>query len=710
MIEVYLKQRTFKYHNHNDKETRMKLLFASVLTVILLNVGFAQKRPFTIADLYKLKSVESPKFSPDGKKILFTVKEDVLETAKSNTEIYVMNADGSGVKKLTNNDAADTHPQWSPDGKFILFSSTRKDGAQAWMMPADGGEAQQLTAFKMEVDNLCWLPNGKQVAFSTLVFPECGADNECNTRNEDGLNNGPVQAHMADRLLYRHWTFWKDGKRAHTIVYDIEKKTYTDLTAGDFDSPSFSTGGGGFAFSPDGEELCVTSNRDVNEAATTNKDLWLVRGGAAKNITQDNASYDGEPEYSPDGRYIAFKMQRVPTFEADRFRLTLYDRKTGAMSVLTDAFDNWVNEFHWSPDSKSIYFTADVRGNVPLYCVDVASKRIVEVVNAQTIDAFDIASDGKTIVFARRSVGEPREVWRVDASGKNLKRLTFFNKEVEEAVDIRPAEEMWIPSPTGKNIHTFIVKPHNFDPKKKYPLILNVHGGPQSQWANAFRGDWQVYPGSGYIVAFPNPHGSTGFGQAFTDAISKDWNGKVYQDVMAVADSLERLPFVDKDRMGAMGWSYGGYVMMWMEGHTTRFKALASMMGVYNLTAMHGATEELWFPEWDLNGTPWTSDLYEKLSPNKHVKNFKTPCLVITGEQDYRVAYTQSLEFFTHLQNMNVPSRLIVFKNDGHWPSGLKSMPFYYNAHLDWFHKYLGGEPAPYDMTKMSRNLIFDNK
>jgi dipeptidyl aminopeptidase/acylaminoacyl peptidase len=275
-------------------------------------------------------------------------------------------------------------------------------------------------------------------------------------------------------------------------------------------------------------------------------------------------------------------------------------------------------------------------------------------------------------------------------------------------VDIRPAEELWIPSPAGRMIHTFIVTPHDFDPTKKYPLILNVHGGPQMQWTDGFRGDWQVYPGAGYIVAFPNPHGSTGYGQEFTSAISRDWGGKVYDDVMAVTDSLARLPFVDANRMGAMGWSYGGYMMMWLEGHTQRFKAIAAMMGVYNLQAMHGATEELWFPEYDLQGTPWESGLYQKWAPNGFVKNFKTPCLVITGERDYRVPYTQSLEFFTDLQKMRVPSRLIVFENDGHWPSGIKSMPFYYNAHLDWFHRYLGGPPAPYDMQKMWRNQAFD--
>ncbi len=472
-----------------------------------------------------------------------------------------------------------------------------------------------------------------------------------------------------------------------------------DLTPGDFDSPAFSTGGGGYDISPDGKEMCVASNRDSNEAETTNKDLWLipVAGGSPVNITDANEAYDGNPAYSPDGKFIAYRTQAIPAHEADRFRIALYERSTGRSRILTDGFDNWVNDMRWSPDSRALYFTADVKGHVPLYRLDIPSGAITQVVDAKTIDQFALAPNGREVYLIRRSVGEPRELWSADISGKNLRRVTTFNKSVEDSVDIRPAEEIWIPSPTGKLIHTFIVKPYGFDPGKKYPLILNVHGGPQSQWADAFRGDWQVYPGAGYIVAFPNPHGSTGYGQEFTAAISKDWGGKVYADVMAVADSLSRVPWVDAERMGAMGWSYGGYMMMWMEGHTTRFKALATMMGLYNLKAFHGATEELWFPEWDLGGVPWESDLYERWSPNLHVKNFATPCLIVTGQRDFRVPYTQSLEFFTDLQRRRVPSRLIVFENDGHWPSHLKSMPLYYNAHLEWFEKYLGGGKAPYN-------------
>ena len=690
----------------------MKKTFLLLLSVAMMTAAFAQKRPFTIEDLYKIKGVADPQISPDGKNIAFTVTESNLAEGKSKTEVYLMDADGNNIRKLTDNPAADNHPRWSPDGKSLLFLSTRHEGLQAWLLPLDGGDPVQMTHFATGVSDAVWTSDGKHIVFTSDVFPECGADGDCNKKIDESMSNGPIQAHMADHLLYRHWTSWKDGRRSHVFVYDIDAKKYTDLSPGDYDAPMFSLGGGGVAVSPDGKEVCFASNHDANEAETTNADLFIVStaGGEPKDITAENKSYDGDPSYSPDGKYIAYRMQAVPAYESDLFRIALYDRKSGEKTVLTEKFDNWVDDITWAPDSKSIYFTADVKGHTPLYKVEMNTKEITQVVDVKYIDAIDISPDGKTLAIVRRAVGEPVEMWHASAQGKNLRRLTFFNKPLEDSVDIRPAEEMWIASPTGQKIHTFIVKPHNFDPSKKYPLILNVHGGPQSQWADAFRGDWQVYPGSGYIVAFPNPHGSTGYGQEYTAEISKDWGGAVYQDVMAVADSLEKIPYVDKDRMGAMGWSFGGYMMMWLEGHTSRFKAIACMMGVYDLPAMHGSTEELWFPQWDLGGAPWESDLYTKWSPNQFVKNFKTPCLVITGEKDYRVPYPQSLEFFTDLQKMNVQSRLIVFPNDGHWPSGVKSMPLYYNAHLDWFHKYLGGDPAPYDMFKMVRNQAFDTK
>lgn len=692
---------------------KTRFLFALILTLMLPTGAVAEKRALTIDDLYRIKNVLDPQISPDGTRIAFTVTSYSLEDGTSNSDIYVIGSRGGEPKRLTRDPKADWHPRWSPDGRTLLFLSSRESGTQVWLLPVDGGESKRLTSFSTGVQDAIWSSDGQHILFFSDVFPECGPDSECNEKLQKDLDEGTVQAHISDELLYRHWNFWKDGKRFHTFVYDIEEDSYTDLTPGDMDAPAYVTGGsGGFDVSPDGLEVCVTGNADDNEWETTNKDLWIVStaGGQMVNITDDNEAYDAHPSYSPDGRYIAFTTQNVPRYESDLFRLAVYDRETKEKVILTDEFDNWVGSVHWAPDSRSIYFTADVEGTRPLYNVDLRTKEIRRIVDFRTIDNFDVAPDGKSIVVSRRSVGEPREIWSCTSKGRSKMRLTTFNEKIMEEVDIRPAEEMWFDSPTGKKIHTFVVKPHNFDPDKKFPLILNVHGGPQSQWTDGFRGDWQVYPGAGYVVAFPNPHGSSGYGQEFTRAISRDWGGKVYEDVMAVAEGLADLPWVDEERMGAMGWSYGGYMMMWIEGHKNPFKALASMMGVYDLPAMWGSTEELWFPQYDLGGTPWESDDYERWSPHRFADRFETPCLVITGEKDYRVPYTQSLEFFTTLQKQGVPSRLIVFENDGHWPSWVKSMPLYYNAHLDWFHRYLGGGPAPYDVEAMVRNRAFGEK
>lgn len=399
-------------------------------------------------------------------------------------------------------------------------------------------------------------------------------------------------------------------------------------------------------------------------------------------------------------------------------RLSIYDLKSKKSLCLTENVDNWVSDYRWSKDSRYIYFTLQEKGYLPLYRVQVETGKIEKVIANQCISDFVLTPDGKGVIFTSTSVGQPVEIWRYQLlnAGKNLSagsfvRLTSFNHDLANEVDIRPAESCWVKGANGKDVHLFIVKPHGFDATKKYPLILNIHGGPQMQWSDSFRGDWQVYPGAGYIVAFANPHGSTGYGQEYTHAISRDWTGLVMEDIDKVAEYLKTLPYVDGERMGAMGWSWGGYAIMWLEGHNKHFKALASMMGIYDARSMFSGTEELWFSRYDLGGRPWeNTETYLKTSPSTYVKNFNTPCLIISGERDYRVPYTMSTEFFTDLQEMKVPSRLIIFKNDGHWPSNVKSMPVYYNAHLEWFHKYLHGGAAPYDTEKMIRNMAFDDE
>ncbi len=667
----------------------------------------AKRKPFSIEALYQIKNVGSPVASPDGQSILFTVTRDDLAKGVSNTDIHLVRRDGSGMRRLTRSEASDGSPAWLPDSKSFVFVSTREDGSQLWRMSVEGGEPEQLTDISTGVSSPHVSPDGTKVAFTSSVFPEHGADDDANAKAIEARSDNPIKAHVADDLLYRHWTSYDDGRRTHILSLDLATETLLDLTPGDFHSPSF---GEGFDWSPDGAEVCFVSNRDAASARswTTNKDLFVAsaKGGRAVNLTDANEAYDGDPVYSPDGRYIAFRRQSEPGYESDRFRLALYDRSSGEVSVLTESFDNWVTEIAWADEGKTVVFQAAQQGRTPLFRVGVNGGDITKL-SLPAVRAWDVASDGG-LVFTFTSIGKPVELFAADKDGDGARRLTGLNDALAQEFDIRPSEEVWVEGPSGRKIHMFVVKPHGFRKGKRYPLILNVHGGPQSQWQDSLRGDWQVYPGAGYVVAFPNPTGSTGYGQATTAAISEDWGGKVYDDVMAAADFLEKQPYVDPKRMGAMGWSYGGYMMNWLLGHTDRFKAIASMMGIYELESFYGATEELWFPEKDFGGPSWSGgESYTKFSPSAFAKNFKTPTLIVTGELDYRVPYTQSLQLFTALRRQGVPSRLVVFPNDGHWPSHVRSMPLYYAAHLDWFHRYLGGGSSPYDIEALVEGTAF---
>jgi dipeptidyl aminopeptidase/acylaminoacyl peptidase len=680
------------------------------------------KRAFEIRDHYRVAGVGAPALSPDGSRVAVSVRRWDLDAGETWAEIWTLAADGSGLRQMTFSRAgarhADTAPLFSPDGETLLFASDRDGEGQLWAMAVDGGEPRRLTDHPAGVSDPVYSPDGKHLAVTAEVYPECGADADCHERIATAVEEGELEVHLADELLYRHWTAWRDGRYRHVLLLDAATgKVLRDLTPGRWDSPTFSVSGGrGYDFSPDGRDLVYVSNHDRDQASSTNSDLWRVPVAGpvdettAVNLTAANPAWDGAPLHSPDGRSIAFLSQAVPGHEADLFRLSLLDRVTGAVRHLTDraSFPDWVDEMAWLPDGSGLLFQAEVGGRTPLYRADLAGGAPRLVLTHGLLDGWELSADGSTVVYTRRTVGEPAEVFRAAAAPGPVPpaRLTRFNADLEAEVDVRPAEELWVRGDGDYDVQVFVVKPHGFDPAKKYPVILNVHGGPQQQWVDAYRADWQVYPGKGYVVAFPNPTGSPGRGQDFVDAISCDWGGRVYRDLMKVTDALAALPYVDSTKMGAMGWSYGGYMMMWFAGHTDRFQALASMMGVYDLPAMYGATEELWFPEQDLCGRPWDSEHYRRWNPADFVPNFKTPTLVLTGEKDYRVPYTQSLEFFTALQKRGVPSRLIVFPRSGHWP-GWQEMAFYYNAHLDWFQRWLGGGAAPWDVLQHSRNLAF---
>jgi dipeptidyl aminopeptidase/acylaminoacyl peptidase len=678
----------------------------SVFLLILISFTVsAQKRAFTIEDLYKVKNVSAPVLSNSGEKIAFTVSESDLAKGKTTNTVYVMSTNGSSLISISEKLPGATSPFWSSSDELYLINK-----GQVYKYSFETNDAVQITDFYAGVSNPVLSSDERYIAFTAELFPECGTDNDCNKGLDESSKNGPMQAYIADELLFRHWTDYKGEKESFLVLYDIKEKKYQAVTSSDVLSDTYMLGGGPkYAFSSDSRVLAYVSSPEKNLANSTNTDIYLMPLGGTQNvnITLANDAWDGAPTFSPDGSYIAYRTQSIPGFEADRFRVAVFNTKTLQSEVLTEDFDYTTNNLSWSADSKSIYFVADYKGYSPVYKVDLDTKKVVQVTDDKAVRGYQVSKDDQVVYLTFSTVDKPAEMFSYTVNSNAYAQITYFNKRLTEEVDIRPAEQMWVEGADGVPVHVFIVKPHNFDEYKRYPLIINVHGGPQMQWMDSFRGDWQVYPGSGYVVAFFNPHGSTGYGSKYTEAISKDWGGKVYEDVMKVTDALEKLRYVDSDRMGAMGWSFGGYMMNWLQGQTKKFKCLASMMGIFDLESMWGSTEELWFANWDLGGQPLNSELYKKYSPSNYVQNFSTPTLIITGEKDYRVPYTQSIQYFTTLRSLGIDSRLIIFKNDGHWPNNVKSMPLYYNAHLEWFHKYLDGDPAPYDSKELVKNNVF---
>lgn len=673
----------------------------------------SDKRAFEISDLYKIENISGIAVSDDGQMIAVARTVNNMKKGKSTTKLDIIDTDSK--KLVTSKSMAHCEiVRWKDMNVLYIKTSDNskmKKGrygskTQLWEVDIRTWSRRMVTNFSMGIGEVKVSRDDSAVIFSSEVYPKASSDSDKNYMYNKLHTKGPIQAHVADRLLYRHWATWNDGRLRHIIKMDINSGDYTDMTPGENETPIFMLGGGnGMDISPDGTEICYSSNRTRHPESNTNSNVYTsdINGDNVRNITEENEGWDGDAQYSPDGSRIAYKEQRTPGYESDMINLIVYYRKTGKKRNLTEELDNWVVDYRWSHNGRHIYFTAEAPSERRLYMADTDSGDIVQLTEGQTVAMFDTAKDG-TVYFTASTIDKPSALYMLRKGEKSPVQLTRYNDKIEKKTDLRDGERFTVKGAKGDDIEVYVIKPHGFDSTKKYPLILNVHGGPQQQWTNSFRGDWQVYPGRGYVVAFCNPHGSTGYGQQFTRDISGDWGGAPYEDLMKVCDELEKLEYVDKERMGAMGWSFGGYMMNWMQAKTKRFKCLASMMGVYNLKSMWGATEELWFPNFDLEGRPWESDQYERFSPSEYVNDFSTPTLIITGEKDFRVPYTQSLEYFTALQSKDIDSELIVFKNDGHWPDNVKSMPLYYAAHLRWFHKYLGGGDSPYDIEELWQN------
>lgn len=668
----------------------MKHLHRLVILFIVVSAAFGQtSRPLTFDEFIRLGRVTDPQVSPDGSTIAFVITYHNKGENKTNSNIYTVPANGGAVQQITNAKGGNFNPRWMPDGRTIAFISTRDSEAQIWSVSLTGGEAKKISAISTGASDLQVSPDGKWFAFTSEVYPDC-PDDASNAKRAEEVEKSKVKAKIFDKLPYRLWNAWKDGKRNHVFVLPVDGVKAVDVTPGDYDTPPVDLGGNwSFAWSPDSREIAFERNTDPVVATSTNNDIFTVAvtGGVPQRITE-NKGNDSQPLYSPDGRYLVYLQMKRAGFEADQKQLILYERSTGIRTNLTERFDFSLNEVAWSPDSKLIYVNADDKGNESLFRLNIVTRKIELLAGKGYTHFIRVLPDGRNVIAAHEAIDHPVELYRIDAETKTLTKLTAVNDERLSSIAMNAKEDFWFKGAGGTSIHGFLVKPPGFDASKKYPMILLVHGGPQGQWGDQFHYRWsaQMFASRGYVAVLINPHGSTGYGQRFTDEISRDWGGKPYTDLMAGVDYVVKTyPFIDGNRVAAAGASYGGYMINWILGHTNRFRCLVSHDGVFNTKSMYGSTEELWFPEWEFGGTPYQKpELYEKWSPLTYARNFKTPTLVVHGQLDYRLDVSEGFQLFTALQRQGVKSRMLYFPDEGHFVAKPANAELWYKTVLDW--------------------------
>jgi dipeptidyl aminopeptidase/acylaminoacyl peptidase len=660
-----------------------------------------QQHPITVEDLYRVGRVNELVVSPSADVAAFTVKYFDMDANKGTSHIWAVNLATGAVRQLTGGDKSDFAPRWLEDGR-LAFLSTRAGDPQVFAIPLDGGEAQQLTRLPVGIDNFQIAPDGRHAAAVIQVLPSCDTL-DCTAKRNAEIEASKVKARIYDRLPVRLWDAWLDEHRSHVFWIALDgAEPPRDLTPGDVRTPPLDLGGRmDLSIAPDGSEVAYTANTTANPAWNTNNDVFSVptAGGAATNLTAQNEACDAEPVHSPDGAYVAYLKMARPGFEADRRVLTLYDRKSKKRIPLTDALDSSVEAFSWAPSSKFIVFTAEDRGRDAVFRVSVPSGVVTKLVATGTNADPRVARDGSRILFLHQTMSRPTELYEVDASGGSAKQLTHVNDALFAGIRTGEFEELEFAGAGGDKVHGFLLKPPGFDPKKKYPLLLLVHGGPQGAFGDEFHFRWnmQMFASPGFVVAAINFHGSTGYGQAFTDAISGDWGGKPFEDLMKGLDYITgKYAFVDGTNVSAAGASYGGFMINWLLGHSDRFRSLVSHDGVFDQISMYGATEELWFPEWEYKGTPWDAPaLYEKYNPIDSAEKFKTPTLIVHGENDFRIPYTQALQLFTTLQRQGVESKLILFPDENHFVQKPQNARLWYGSVLEWLASHAGIKWTP---------------
>ncbi|MCC6548767.1 MAG: S9 family peptidase [Ignavibacteriaceae bacterium] len=672
-----------------------KLLSFFLFLTMAMNAQNA--RALNFDDLWAMQRIGTADLSPDGSKLVFSLTSYSYDLNKGNSDIFVINTDGTGLKAIKNTEKGESSPKFSPDGKKIAYVM----GNQIWLTNADGTGDEQITTHYSGASGVVWSQDGKKMLFVSSVYPDC-ADQECNKKKDEEAEQSKVKASVFTELMYRHWDDWRGDKRSHLFMFDLASKEMTDLTPfSKSDVPPIALGSAkDYSFSPDGNWVVFTMNTDEVLATSTNNDIFLldlrtVQKGKKpdhKKISLSKGN-DSQPVFSPDGKMIAYTSMERAGFEADRQRLMIYDIESGKTRQLFPKQDISVSEMLWSPDGKYIYFTSAKEINESVYRVSLSGEKADLIIEKHMSANLMISPDGAKLYFKMQKSTLPHELFSADADGKNVMQVSFINTERLKNIQMNEVETFWTKGAGGTPVQSIIVKPPFFDETKKYPMIFLIHGGPQGHWSDDFHYRWnvQMFAADGYVVVAPNPRGSTSYGQKFTDEISGDWGGKVYTDLMNSYDeAIKRFKFIDKNNTFAAGASYGGYMINWIAGHTDRFNALVSHAGVFNLESMFGTTEELWFPEWEFKGTPWQNrKIYEKWSPHRYIHNCKTPVLVVHGAKDFRVTEDQAFQLFTSLQRLGVPSEFLYFPDETHFVAKPQNSRLWWKTVLGWFDRHI---------------------
>jgi dipeptidyl aminopeptidase/acylaminoacyl peptidase len=674
----------------------MKLLLGVCASLLLAAPVYA--KGLTVEDMLAMQRISDPVVSPDNKWVAFAVRDTDYDANRGRMDVWLASVDGTSVRRLTTHPENDSDPRWSPDGRYIYFLSTRSGSSQVWCIAAAGGEAEQVTKLPIDLNGYKLFPDGRRMVVAMDVYPDAKTLDDSNKR-DDAKAKSKVKARAYDQLMFRHWDQWEDGKYSHVFVWSPDKpSTAVDLTPGQTtDTPTHPFGGmDDIAISPDNKTVAFVARQGGREVAWhTNTDVFLVSatgGSRPVALTAANKAYDYEPSFSPDGKTLAVRRMSRPGYEADRERIGLYDLATKKERILTEGWDRSAGELTWAANGKTIYTSTDNIGHHSIFAIDVASGNAKLLVEKGTNTSPRVAGD--RIIFARDTLKQPAELFSVKADGSDLRQITKLNAERLSKITFGDYEQFSFKGAKGDTVYGFVIKPAGFKAGVKYPVAFLIHGGPQGSFGDHFHYRWnpQAYAGHGYGVVFIDFHGSTGYGQAFTDAINGDWGGAPYDDLMLGLDAaLSKYTWLDRNKMGALGASYGGYMINWVNGHTNRFKTLVCHDGNLDERMAYYDTEELWFPEWEHgNGTPWEKpEQYTKHNPIDFVKNWVTPTLVVHGGNDYRVVETQGMSTFTALQRKGIPSRFLYFPDENHWVLKPQNSKLWHDEVLAWLDRWL---------------------